>query len=185
MEIQEASLTWRTSVFILAAVILLFIFPRTRAFYSKLLDFGVLKRLNTYIVIVLALLFIFISNLFINNKSLSATYNLLTSSYSSTIMLDPYELVLFIINLTILVPIFEELLFRAPLSIWANKFPSYLITLLISSVLFGFTHPEYPFFGFILGIAFGLVFRLTKSLIPAILTHFLWNVFSLFYFNYL
>ena len=178
MEIQEASLTWRAIVFILAAVILLFIF-------RKLLDFGVLKRLNTYIVIVLALLFIFISNLFINNKSLSATYNLLTSSYSSTIMFDTYELVLFIINLTILVPIFEELLFRAPLSIWANKLPSYLIVLLISSVLFGFTHPEYPLFAFILGIVFSLVFRLTNSLIPAILTHFLWNVFSLFYFNYL
>lgn len=98
MEIQEASLTWRTIVFILAAVILLFIFQKTRAFYSKLLDFSVLKRLNTYIVIVLALLFIFISNLFINNKSLSTTYNLLTSSYSSTIMLDTYQLVLFIIN---------------------------------------------------------------------------------------
>lgn len=100
-------------------------------------------------------------------------------------MLDTYELVLFIISMTILIPIFEELLFRAPISHWANKLPSYLIVLLISSVLFGFTHPEYPFFGFILGIAFGLVFRLTKSLIPAILTHMLWNVFSLFYFNYI
>ena len=146
-----------------------------------MLNFGVLKRLNTYVVIVLALLFIFISNLFIINRSLSTTHNL----YSRTVMLDTYELVLFIISMTILTPIFEELLFRAPLSIWANKFPSYLITLLISSVLFGFTHPEYPFFGFILGIVFSLVFRLTNSLIPTILTHFLWNVFSLFYFNYL
>ena len=181
MEIQEFNLTWRTIVFILTAL-LVFIFPKTRA---KLLDFVVLKRLNTYVVIVLALLFIFISNLFIFNRSLSATYNLLISSYSRTVMLDTYELVLFIISMTILIPIFEELLFRAPLSIWANKLPSYLITLLISSVLFGFTHPEYPFFGFILGIAFGLVFRFTKSLIPAILTHMLWNVFSIFYFNYI
>ena len=170
---------------ILAVIFLLFIFPKTRAFYINLLNFGILKRLNTYVVIALALGFIFISNLFMSNRSLSATYNLLTSSYSATMMLNPYELVLFITSITILKPIFEELIFRAPLSIWTNKFPSYLLTLFISSVVFGFFHPEYPLFGFILGIVFGVVFRLTNSLIPAILTHILWNVFSLFYFNYI
>ncbi|PQD93899.1 hypothetical protein CYL18_17220 [Pradoshia eiseniae] len=177
MENPEFTLTWRTIAFILAAL-LVFIFPKTRA---KLFDFGVLKRLNTYLVIVLALLFIFISNLFIINRDISTTHNL----YPRTVMLDTYELVLFIVSMTILVPIFEELLFRAPLAIWVNKFPSYLISLLISSVLFSFTHPSYLFFGFILGIAFGLVFRLTKSLIPAILTHIMWNIFTLFYFNYI
>ncbi len=179
MEIQVISL--------ILTVLFLFIFPKTRAFYIKLLDFSVLKRLNTYVIIFMALLLIFISNLFIFNRSLSATFDYLTNSYSrtGTMMLDTYELVLFIINLTLLLPIFEELVFRAPISIWANKLPSYLITLFISSVLFGFTHPEYPLFGFILGIAFGLVFRFTKSLIPALLTHFLWNVFTLFYYNYI
>ncbi|QFK72364.1 CPBP family intramembrane metalloprotease [Pradoshia sp. D12] len=184
MEIQEVNLRWRSFVFILA-VLVLFIFPKTRAFYFKLLDFSVLKRVNTYVIILMALLLIFISNLFIFNRSLSATYNLLTSSYSRTIMLDTYELFLYIFTITILAPILEELLFRAPLSIWANKLPGYLITLLISSVLFGLGHTEYPLFGFILGIVFGLVFRLTNSLIPAILTHFLWNVFTLFYFNHI
>ena len=168
-------------------MLLLFIFPKTRGFYIKLLDFSVLKRLNTYVIILMALLFIFISNLFIFNRSLSATFDHLSNSYSrtGTMMLDTYELVLFIINMTLLLPIFEELVFRAPISIWANKLPSYLIALLISSVLFGFTHPDYPLFGFILGTAFGLVFKFTKSLIPALITHFLWNVFSLFYFNYI
>ena len=179
MEIQVISL--------ILTVLFLFIFPKTRAFYIKLLDFSVLKKLNTYVIIFMALLLIFISNLFIFNRSLSATFDHLTNSYSrtGTMMLDTYELVLFIINLTLLLPIFEELVFRAPISIWANKLPSYLITLFISSVLFGFTHPEYPLFGFILGIAFGLVFRFTKSLIPALLTHFLWNVFTLFYYKHI
>lgn len=183
MEVQEFALTWRTFAIIIA-VSLIFIFPKTRTFYFKLFDFSALKRLDTYVVILLTLLFIFFSNLYFFNRTLSSTYNLLTSPYSRTLLLDKYELALFIISMTILMPVIEEMVFRAPLSLWENRLPIYFISLLISSLLFGLGHTEYPLFGVVLGISFGLVFRLSRSLMPAILTHMLWNVFSLFYFNY-
>ncbi|WP_425283748.1 CPBP family intramembrane glutamic endopeptidase [Mesobacillus persicus] len=100
-------------------------------------------------------------------------------------MLDPFELASLIIGIVIIAPVFEELLFRVPLSIWMNRSYRFFIALFISSILFGLLHAEYPVFGFVLGMIFGVVYKLSKSVVPAIITHFIWNVFSLYYFNYL
>ncbi|WP_420541701.1 hypothetical protein [Guptibacillus spartinae] len=34
-------------------------------------------------------------------------------------------------------------------------------------------------------MAFGIVYRVTKSIVPGILVHLLCNLFSLYYFNYI
>ena len=185
MEIREVNINWGMMLFISTVILLLFIYPKTGAFYRKLLNFSVLKRLNTYVIIFSALILIFTANLIISHRSLSSTYYLLTRPSSQTIMLDSYELLLLIINMTIATPIIEELIFRAPLSLWSNRLPTFLFSLSISSIIFGLLHTEYPLFGFVLGLTFGSVFRLSNSLLPAILTHMLWNIFSLFYFNYI
>ncbi|QHA92229.1 CPBP family intramembrane metalloprotease [Bacillus sp. N1-1] len=85
----------------------------------------------------------------------------------------------------IITPVFEELMFRVPLSIWMNRRSYFIFALLVSSIIFGMMHSEYPLFGVILGIVFGIVYRLTKSIVPGIIVHFLWNLFSLYYFNYI
>ncbi|WP_405027720.1 CPBP family glutamic-type intramembrane protease [Lentibacillus songyuanensis] len=61
----------------------------------------------------------------------------------------------------------------------------FIVALLISSILFALLHPGYPLFGFVLGVVFGITFKLTRSIVPVIFIHIIWNAFSLFYFNYI
>ncbi|WP_176482022.1 CPBP family intramembrane glutamic endopeptidase [Paucisalibacillus globulus] len=130
---------------------------------------------------------IFIANLIIFNRTLTSMFDFWTReySYSYTSLLDNIELFQFLIYTVIIAPIMEEVLFRIPISIWMNRLTYFILALLISSILFGFIHPEYPLFGFVLGVSFGFTYKLSRSIVPAILIHVIWNIFSLFYFNYI
>ena len=184
MQIKSFSLFWEIIIYG-TLVVLIYIFPRSRQLYKKSFDLSVLKKYQTYLLILSAFLTIFFANLIVFDRSLLSTINFLTSSYSQTVFLDDLKLVTLIVGIVIIAPVFEELLFRVPISIWLDRRFYYLAVLLISSTLFGMMHSEYPLFGFILGIVLGVIYKLTKSVIPAILVHFLWNLFALFYYNYI
>ncbi|MCP3738042.1 CPBP family intramembrane glutamic endopeptidase [Rossellomorea sp. BNER] len=184
MRIQNFSLFWEMIIYG-TLVCLICIFPKPRQLYKKSFDFSVLKKFQTYLLILIAFFTIFTANLIIFKRSLSSTLNLLTSSYSQTMLLSDFELVTLVVGILIIGPVFEELLFRVPISIWINRRFYFLAVLLISSILFGIMHSEYPVFGFVLGIVLGGVFKLTKSVVPVMLVHFLWNIFALFYYNYI
>ena len=181
---QSFSLFW-TIIIYGSVICLICLFPRSRKFYRRAFDFNVLKEPKTYQFIIIAFLAIFIANLVIFNRSLSSTFDLLTSDFSLTALLKGMELFQFILYIVIIAPIMEEMLFRIPLSILMNKKTYFIIGLLISSVLFAFLHPDYPLFGFTLGVTLGIIFKLSNSIVPAILLHIIWNVFSLFYYNYI
>ncbi len=184
MQTSTYSLYW--ALIIYGALLgLIYVFPKTRQLYKKSFDFSVLKKFPTYLLILTAFLTIFFANLVIFKRSLSSTFNLLTSNYSQTLFLDTFELVSLLVSKLIIAPVFEELMFRVPLSIWMNRRFYFIFALLVSSIIFGMMHSEYPLFGVILGIVFGIVYGLTKSIVPGILVHFLWNLFSLYYFNYI
>ncbi|WP_090085550.1 CPBP family glutamic-type intramembrane protease [Lentibacillus persicus] len=60
-----------------------------------------------------------------------------------------------------------------------------MVALFVFSTLFAFVHQGYILFGFVLGMVFGIVFGISRSLVPVILRHIIWNIFALFYFNYI
>ena len=184
MQTPTFSLYW--ALIIYGALLgLICLFPKSRQLYKKSFDFSVLKKVQTYLLIITAFLTIFFASLIIFKRSLSSTFNLLTSNYSQTLFLDSFELGSLLAGMLIIAPVFEELMFRVPLSIWMNRHSYFIFALLVSSIIFGMMHSEYPLFGVILGIVFGIVYRVTKSIVPGILVHFLWNLFSLYYFNYI
>ncbi len=78
----------------------------------------------------------------------------------------------------LLVPIFEEVLFRGLLLSWLNRHMRFMFALLIQAVLFAAMH-VYPFalpFTFLFGIATGYVRRTTGSTVNTILMHVINNL---------
>jgi uncharacterized protein len=184
LQIESFSLFWEFIIYG-AFVGLILVFPKSRQLYKKAFDFSVLRKPQTYPLILTAFLTIFMANLIIFNRSLFSTFEFLTSSYSQTLLLDDFEIIMLICGILIIAPIFEELMFRVPLSIWRNKPVYFVAALLTSSSIFGIMHSDYPLFGFILGMGLGIAFKVSKSVLPSIIVHFLWNLFSLFYYNYI
>ncbi|TGB04931.1 CPBP family intramembrane glutamic endopeptidase [Halobacillus salinus] len=182
MQMQGFSIIWPMVIYG-SLVCIISLIPTMRNNYRRAFNLMVLKHLRTYLVMIAALLFIFFANLIIFNRSIFSTFDLITSDYSRTLLLDKVELFQYILYVVVVAPVIEEMLFRVPLSIWMNRLTYFIIALMTSCTIFAFLHPEYWLFGFILGGVFGVTYKITKSIVPVILIHVIWNVFALFYFN--
>jgi membrane protease YdiL (CAAX protease family) len=81
----------------------------------------------------------------------------------------------------LLVPIFEEVLFRGLLLSWLNQHVRFTFALLIQAVLFAAMHvyPSALPYAFVSGIATGYVRRRTDSTLNTILMHVINNLFLL------
>ncbi len=52
--------------------------------------------------------------------------------------------------------------------------------IILSSLLFGVIHDDYLVFGFIMGVAFGVVYHYKKALLVSIILHIFWNIIASF-----
>lgn len=91
-----------------------------------------------------------------------------------------FQTIVAAIAISIIIPFFEELLFRGLLfTTLSNKYGAWW-ALIISSVFFGMLHGGVFIATSIFGLVFGYIFYKTKSLIPGILLHMIWNSLSVF-----
>lgn len=93
--------------------------------------------------------------------------------------LDFFEYMQLLIIITIITPIYEELMFRGLLILVPPKKFSYPM-LIISSVVFASFHPNF-WDALILGIALGILAIRFRNLLVPIIAHSLWNLFAIFY----
>ena len=92
-----------------------------------------------------------------------------------------YAWIIAILRGCLLVPLFEEVLFRGLLLCWLNQHMRFTFALLIQAVLFAAMH-VYPFalpYTFLFGIATGYVRRKTGSTVNTILMHVVNNLILL------
>ena len=77
-----------------------------------------------------------------------------------------------------LVPIWEEILFRGVLLFTLLKFmkPFWAVTLV--SIIFGIFHPTYWVTAGVMGVLLSILTLKTKSLIPGVVSHSLWNLYA-------
>lgn len=83
-----------------------------------------------------------------------------------------------------LAPISEELFFRGLLTNFSSKYLPDLVDLVPQAVLFGILHFAYGskleiFATFVIGLIFGYIYKRSKSLMPSILIHATYNLFSI------
>lgn len=108
---------------------------------------------------------------FINQDSNFDIKELITYDFTSVI-----GIVLFVLHLSILPAIFEELLFRGAILKMLSKYGNG-VAIVISSICFGLIHQNITqgIFAFLMGLILSFITIKTKSILPAILIHFLNN----------
>ncbi|WP_084019079.1 CPBP family intramembrane glutamic endopeptidase [Desulfuribacillus alkaliarsenatis] len=88
------------------------------------------------------------------------------------------EYILFFVSIALLVPLYEEVLYRGVLHRFLEVRYNFWVGITISSLVFGLLHIGFPISATIMGIVMVVLFKLTKSIIPSILLHILWNTFA-------
>lgn len=89
-----------------------------------------------------------------------------------------FQNIFVILAICIGIPFYEELLFRGLIfSTLSNKYGTWL-SLVISSVIFGLLHGDVFLATSMFGLVLGYLFYKTKSLLPGMLIHMIWNSLS-------
>ncbi|MFS0882880.1 CPBP family intramembrane glutamic endopeptidase [Metabacillus niabensis] len=89
-----------------------------------------------------------------------------------------------IVNSVFLAPIWEEVFFRGVLLFFLLKFTKPVWAISISSVLFAIFHPMYWILTLVSGVLLSITTFKTKSLIPSVISHSLWNLYKAKLFLY-
>lgn len=119
-------------------------------------------------------------NLYAPPQQWEATRNGIQSVLYTNIM------IVVMVDMIVLTPIFEELIFRAGILSWVFKDSKYGLDILISSSLFSLAHllghgwrwTDFTIY-FFMGICFSIFYKTGKSVWYSILAHILWNFLAM------
>lgn len=172
--------TFGRHLFVLCILlILIYAYKPLRNLIVPTLNFTALKKVNTYIYIILFYGLHIVNDIFIINNIFPDAVKEQSSALDLE-MLKQYKLLL-LIGGAILVPIFEELIVRGIiLHFLQQRFP-FWIAVLGSSFLFGIGHiysTGVMFSMFIMGLFMAILCKKTKSIIPAMLLHIINNMLA-------
>lgn len=172
--------TFGRHLFVLCILlILIYAYKPLRNLIVPTLNFTALKKVSTYIYIILFYGLHIVNDIFIINNIFPDAVKEQSSALDLE-MLKQYKLLL-LIGGAILVPIFEELIVRGIiLHFLQQRFP-FWIAALGSSFLFGIGHiysTGVMFSMFIMGLFMAILCKKTKSIIPAMLLHIINNMLA-------
>ncbi|MCI0763953.1 type II CAAX endopeptidase family protein [Bacillus sp. TL12] len=162
-------------------VLLLFIYKYEPAknLLSSAFNFRALKKLSTYIYLIL----FFTINIALNSLILTHLFPDATTQQASALNLDVLKQyrILLIIGSAIFIPIFEEIIFRGIiLRFFSERFP-FWIAAIGTSLLFGIAHTYslgVMVVTFLMGLLMAILCKRTNSIIPAILFHIMNNTLA-------
>lgn len=163
--------------------ILMVSFRSVRQFIWKAFDFSVLLRLRTYGLIAGgALLFFVIQNVFMQllqwDDGSEQPTDLGLDQLLQTDESQWLQMLLVYGSLAIITPVKEEILYRGIVHRFLEHRHHFWLGLVVSSLVFGLLHVGFPWSATLMGMIFVLLYRLTKSLVPSILLHIIWNSFA-------
>ncbi|MDR6719296.1 CPBP family intramembrane glutamic endopeptidase [Paenibacillus sp. 2003] len=86
-----------------------------------------------------------------------------------------FQNIIMTVAIIVVIPFYEELLFRGLLFTTIYNKYGFAWSIIISSLIFGFLHSDLFVLTTIYGFVFNYIFLKTKSLIPGIMLHMIWN----------
>ncbi|EJV55933.1 CPBP family intramembrane glutamic endopeptidase [Bacillus cereus] len=162
-----------------ATLLVIFLYKPARHFISGIWDTAVLKNQSTYIYILIGFIIIGVSQYIMLTLLGIETAEQQRNQLSSTnIQNSVVQIVIYILSVAIIVPIKEEIMYRGILYRFLKRKHGFIIGIIISSILFGFLHVGFPITAMIMGIVFVVLYQKTHSIIPSIILHIFWNLFS-------
>ncbi|WP_241964552.1 CPBP family intramembrane glutamic endopeptidase [Paraliobacillus zengyii] len=160
-------------------VIALLIFKSARIFLKGKFSFSPLKQGKTYLYLVAALIVVYGSQyLFIDVLHLEDATDQIDTFGLNNISFQWWNTVLLYLAFTVITPIKEEIIYRGFLHGFLDKKFHFIVGVIVSSLVFGLLHTGHVLSATIMGLAFVLLYKLTKSLVVPILFHILWNSYA-------
>ncbi|KGE20461.1 CPBP family intramembrane glutamic endopeptidase [Paenibacillus wynnii] len=156
---------------------------RMRLSIRKSLNIVVLKQMKIYLIILISLLlFLLTAILFINILKFDQTYDQQTTLIQSiTTNNERISKGIFFLSISLLLPLFEEFIFRGFIFNFFLERKNFLIAMLSSSLIFGILHEDLFFTTSVFGIILCWANHRTKSLLPGIFIHVIWNTINIFH----
>lgn len=156
-------------------VILIIILPSVKKHTLNIIKPSILKERSTYYMVIGWLIFLYLFREIIFSINFLFDERFLFY-YENDYLIG--ESFLYLLSAILLVPIYEEIIYRGMLQHWLSCKLHPIFGIVISSLVFGMIHGDYQMFGFIMGLSFGIMYHFKKSLIASILLHILWNLTS-------
>ncbi|OIK11786.1 hypothetical protein BIV59_11005 [Bacillus sp. MUM 13] len=172
---------YETLIWLIVFLIFTFSFSGTRQIITPLINTKFIKRPSFYIYIL---------------TTLTIPYLLLLLCVHYGILLDETFIFYYkhgllkgesiggIVDAVFLAPIWEEVFFRGVLLFFLLKFTKPVWAISISSILFALFHPMYWIITLVSGVLLSITTYKTKSLIPSVISHSLWNLYMVKLFLY-
>lgn len=161
--------------------IVVYTYKSVRIFSFKAIDFSVLRYKKTYLYIISGFA-IFLITQYILLQVLKIDNPLKQQSDLGINQLNSWgSIVLFVFSVAILTPIKEEFLYRGIIyRFFEKKYPKYgfWLGLVTSSLIFGLLHFGVQFSATVMSFTLIILYRLTKSLVPLMILHMLWNLYA-------
>jgi len=160
-------------------VISLLAFKSIRNFIKQGLNFKVLKEKKTYLFIVGGILIFYASQfILLGLLGLDNPTGQPQTLGADKVGNSGMQMFLFILSIAVITPIKEEILYRGLLYKFLEVKYNFWMGILIGSLIFGLGHVDVPISAGIMGVVFILLYRFTKSLIPGMILHIVWNTFA-------
>lgn len=162
-------------VWLLTFLIVTFSFHAVRDLVIPFLTLAPLKKSLTYIFILTALLLNYILLKMSVEFELLLNHSLIV--YYKNGLLKGLDL-FGIIDVMIFAPIWEEVFFRGILLFSLSKLVKPFWAIIISSIIFALFHLLYLAISLVAGIVLCNMTLKTKSLLPSMITHSIWNLYT-------
>lgn len=152
----------------LAYVISFLIFPKTFKYVATEINLAALKQVKTYIYMGVAFFITFVVHLLMNSDVINIEYS------------DWQPSVWIVLLLVILVPLFEEILFRGVLYKFLFIKKGKVAAIVLTTLLFAIMHNDNFLFYFCGDLFITIVRYKTSSLASSYILHVLWNLYAVF-----
>lgn len=145
-------------------------------FIKSIWDLSVLKSGKTYLYLFIGFIIIAVSQyLMLHVFSFESAVEQ-KEQLGSLSLQNSIQSIIYVLSVAIITPVKEEILFRGILYRFLEKRYNFLVSIIISSFIFGILHGGLLITATIMGMVFAMLYKKTQSIIPSIILHIVWNL---------
>ncbi|BCC08560.1 MULTISPECIES: CPBP family intramembrane glutamic endopeptidase [Bacillus cereus group] len=145
-------------------------------FIKYIWDVSVLKSGKTYLYLLIGLIVIALSQYLMLHVFSFESAAEQKEQLGSLGLQNSIQSIIYVLSVAIITPVKEEILFRGILYRFLEKKYNFLVSIIISSFIFGILHGGLLITATIMGMVFAMLYKKTQSIIPSIILHIVWNL---------
>lgn len=145
-------------------------------FIKSIWDVSVLKSGKTYLYLLIGFIIIAVSQYLMLHVFSFESAAEQKEQLGSLRLQNSIQSIIYVLSVAIITPIKEEILFRGILYRFLEKRYNFLVSIIISSFIFGILHGGLLITATIMGTVFAMLYKKTQSIIPSIILHIVWNL---------